>query len=68
MASGSFSSIKVVTRRIYRINNCMQWSIVFTMVLRFKLRVYMVPAYLTFVDEQEARAGVEGTNGTTGCG
>ena len=34
-----FIRIRVVTRRIYRMNNCMQWSSVFTMVLRFKLRV-----------------------------
>ena len=25
-------------------------------------------AYLRFVDAQEARAGTEGTDGTTGCG
>jgi hypothetical protein len=28
----------------------------------------MVNAYLGFVDAQEARAGVAGTDGTTGCG
>ena len=38
-AHGSLSIIRVVTRRIYRMNNCTQWSSVFTMVLRFKLRV-----------------------------
>ena len=38
-ALGSFSSIRVVTRRIYRMNNCTQWSSVFAMVSRFKLRV-----------------------------
>ena len=39
VAHGSLYSIRVVTRRIYRMNNCMQWSSVFTMVLRFKLTV-----------------------------
>ena len=46
----------------------MQWSSVFTMVLRFKLRVEKVNAYLRCVDAQEARAGVEGIDGTTGYG
>jgi len=49
-------------------NNCTQWSPVFTMVLRWKLRVLMVNAYLRHVDAQEARAGVEGIDGNTGCG
>jgi hypothetical protein len=38
------------------------------MVLRSKLRVKMVNAYLRCVDAQEARAGAEGINGTTGYG
>jgi hypothetical protein len=38
------------------------------MVLRFKLRVLMVNAYLRCVDAQEARAGAEGIDGTTGYG
>jgi hypothetical protein len=38
------------------------------MVLRFKLRVEKVNAYLRCVDEQVARAGVERIYGTTGCG
>jgi len=46
--------------------NCMQLSSVFTMVSRSKLRVYMVNAYVRCVDAQEARAGAEGTDGTTG--
>jgi len=61
-------NLRVVTRRIYRMNNFTQWSCVFTMVLRFKLRALKVNAYLRFVDAQEARAGAEGTDGTTGCG
>jgi hypothetical protein len=28
----------------------------------------MVNVYLRFVNAQEARAGAEGTDGTTGCG
>jgi len=39
MAHGSSSSIRVVRRRIYRMNNCMQWSSVYTMISNFKLRV-----------------------------
>jgi hypothetical protein len=46
-------------------NNCTQWSSVFTMVIRFRLRVYMVNAYLRCVDAQEARAGAEGIDRTT---
>jgi len=38
------------------------------MVLRFKLRVWMVNAYLRCVDAQEARAVKEGIDGMTGCG
>jgi hypothetical protein len=38
------------------------------MVFRFKLSVYMVNVYLKCVDAQEARAGTEEINGTTGCG
>jgi len=53
---------------MYRMNNCTQWSSVFTMVLRSKLRVEMVNAYLRCVDALEARAGAEGIDGTTGCG
>ena len=45
----------------------MQWSSVFTMVLLFKVRVYKVNAYLRCVNSQEARAGVEGIDGTTRC-
>jgi len=36
----SLSSIRVVTRGIYWMNNCMQWSSVFTMLLRLKFRVW----------------------------
>jgi len=39
MACRRLSSIWVVTRRIYQMNNCMQWSSVFTIVLKLKLRV-----------------------------
>jgi len=67
-AGGRLWSVRVVTRRIYRMNNCMQWSSVFTMVLRLKLRVSKVNTYLRCVDAQEARAGAEGIDGTTGCG
>jgi hypothetical protein len=49
-------------------NNCTHWSAVFTMALRFKLRVLMVNAFVRFVDAQEARAVVEGINGETGFG
>jgi len=49
-------------------NNCTQWRSVFTMVLRFKLRVQMVNTYLRCDDAQEARAGAEAIDGTTGCG
>jgi len=38
------------------------------MVFRFKLRVLRVNACLRCVDAQEARAGVEGIDGTTGYG
>jgi len=38
------------------------------MLLRFKLRVWKVNAYLRCVDAQEARAGMEGINGTIGYG
>jgi hypothetical protein len=61
-------SIPVVTSRIYPMNNSRQWRSVFTMLLRLKLRVQMVNAYRRFVDEQEARAGTEGTDRKTGCG
>jgi len=66
-ARGSLWSIRVVTRRIYRMNNCTQWSSLFTMVLKLKLRVWMVNTYLRCVDAQEARTGAEGIDGTTGC-
>ena len=49
-------------------NNCTQWSSVFIMVLRFTLRDLKVNTYLRYVDAQEGRAGVEGTDGMTGCG
>jgi len=65
-ACDSLSSIIVVTRCIDRMNNFTQWSCVSTMVLRFMLRVWMENAYLRFVDAQEARAGTEGIDGTTG--
>ena len=39
MAHGSVSSITVVTRRIYQLNNCTQWSSIFTMVSSFKFSV-----------------------------
>jgi hypothetical protein len=48
--------------------NCMQSSTVFITVLRFKLRVLKVNAYLRYIDAQEARAGAEEIDGTTGCG
>jgi hypothetical protein len=41
-------------------NNCTQWSSVFTIGSRFKLRVSKVNAYLRYVDAQEARSGKEG--------
>jgi len=63
-----FSSIRVVTRYIYWMNNCTQWSFVFPMVLSFKLRVLKVSAYIRCVDAQEARAGAEGMDGMAGCG
>jgi hypothetical protein len=49
-------------------NNCIEWSSVFTTVLKFKLRVQMLNEYLRCVDAQEAKAGAEGIDGTTGCG
>jgi len=66
-AQGSFWSKRVVTWRIYLMNNCTQWSSVFTMVLRFKLRVQKVNAFLRCVNSEEATAGAEGIDGTTGC-
>jgi len=66
-ASRSLSSIRVVTGHIYRMNNCMQWSVKFTLIIRFKAMVQMVNAYLRCVRAQEARAGIDGTDGTTGC-
>jgi hypothetical protein len=66
MAHGSFSSIRVVTRCIYRLNNCTQWSSVFTLVLLSKLMVQMVNTWLRFADAQEAKSGAEGTHRTTG--
>jgi hypothetical protein len=36
------------------------------MLLEFKLRVWMVNAYLRCLDAQGARAGVEGIDGITG--
>jgi hypothetical protein len=60
--------MRVVTRRIYRMNNCTQWSSVFTMALRFNISVQMVNTYLKYVDAQEARAGAEAINGMTGYG
>jgi hypothetical protein len=38
------------------------------MVLRFKVRVYLVITYVRYVDAQEARAGAEGIDVMTGCG
>jgi hypothetical protein len=38
------------------------------MALRFNISVQMVNTYLKYVDAQEARAGAEGINGTTGYG
>jgi hypothetical protein len=49
-------------------NNCTQWSDVFTMEFRLKLRVWKVNAYLICVDVHEASAGVEGIHRMTGCG
>jgi hypothetical protein len=62
------SGLRVVTRRIYWINNCTQWSSVLILVLMFKLRVQMVNAYLGCVDAHEGRAGAGGIDSTTGCG
>jgi len=45
-------------------DNCTQWSSVFTTVLRFK----NVNAHLRCVDAQEDRASAGGIDGTTGCG
>jgi len=67
-ACGSWSSRTVVRRHIYRMNNCTQWSSVFTLVSRSKLMVQMVNTYLRGVDAQEARAGVERIDGKTRCG
>jgi hypothetical protein len=64
----SLSSICVVTRRIYRMNHYMQWSSVFTVVFRVKLKVSMVHAYPRCVDKHEARAVVEGIDRTNRCG
>jgi len=63
---GSLSSIRVITRRIYQMNHCTQWSSVFTMVLRLNLRVSMVHAYLRCINAQEGPAGAEGIDGTMG--
>ena len=49
---GRLSSIKVITRHIYQMINCTHWSSVFTLISRFKLRVYKVNAYLRWVDAQ----------------
>jgi len=38
-AHGCFWRTIVITRYIYPMNNCTQWSSVFTMAFRFKLRV-----------------------------
>jgi len=68
IACGSKSSIIVLTWHLYRMNNCMQWSSVLSMVSRFMVRVKKLNAYLRCVDAQEARAGAEGTDRMTGCG
>jgi hypothetical protein len=49
-------------------NNCTQWSSVYTIVLWLKLRVQMGNAYLKCVDSQESRAGAERMDGTKGYG
>jgi AhpD family alkylhydroperoxidase len=46
----------------------MQWSSVFTVVFRVKLRVSMVHAYPRCVDKHKARAVMEGIDRTTRCG
>jgi len=68
VARGRLSSIWVVMRRIYKMNNCTQWSTVFPMVLRFLLRVENVNTYHRCVDAQEAKAGAQGIDRTTGSG
>ena len=67
-ARGCLPSIRVVIWCLYRMNNCTQRCSVFPIVLRFKLRVYMVNAYLRCANAQEASAGMEGIDRTTGCG
>jgi len=65
---GSLSSLRVVSYCIYRMNNCMRWSSLFTKVLRFMFRVSQVNTYLTCVDAQQTRAGMEGIDRATGYG
>jgi hypothetical protein len=53
-------------------NSCTQWSpvftVVFTIILRFNLRVWKVNAYLEWVDAQGATAVTDRIYGTTGSG
>jgi hypothetical protein len=57
-----FSSLRALTTHIYEMNNCMQWSPVFTIVVWFQLRVWKVNTYLKCVDVQKETAGAEGTD------
>jgi len=66
-AHWSLSSIRVIPRLIYQVNNCTQWRSVFNIVLRFKLSVYKPNAYLRCVNEQAARDGPDGIDWTTRC-
>ena len=65
---GSLSNIQVITRHIYWLNNGMQWSSIFTMILQFKSRVQKLNSNPRCVDAQEAIAGAEGTDRMTRCG
>jgi len=68
MARVSLLIVRVIITRIYRMNNCTQWSSVFTMVWTFKLWILKVNTYLRLVVTQEGRAGVVETDGMTQWG
>jgi hypothetical protein len=59
-AYGSWSSKTVITGCLYLMNNCTQWSSRLSIVLRIKLRVQKVNAYLTGVNAHKVIAGREG--------
>jgi hypothetical protein len=66
--TGEFIKHKSRNKCNYRTNNCLQWSSVCPMELRFQLRVQMMNTYLGCVDAQEASAGMEGMDGMTAYG